>query len=115
VSAPLSVEANDEVVAKEEFVVFWPKIEPDCCAEVLPQEGSVEPLFEPTVTVDPKLGSVFRPGVVDVVFEAPPNADFCCPRPAKPDWPPLALPKLEKPEPAPEVGCPNLAKPEEPA
>ena len=84
-SAPLSVEANDELVAKDEFVVFWPKIELDCCAGVLPQEGNVDPLFEPTVTVDPKLGSAFRPGVAAAVFDGAPNADFCCPRPANPD------------------------------
>ena len=63
------------MVAKEEFVVFWPKLEL-CCCGVLPHDGNVEPLFEPTVTVDPKLCSVFG---------GPPKADFCCPSPANPD------------------------------
>ena len=80
-SGPLSAEAKDELVAKEEFVVVWPKIEL-CCCGVLPHDGSVEPLFEPTVTVDPKLCSVLGAGAL---FDAPPKADFCCPSPANPD------------------------------
>jgi hypothetical protein len=85
VSAPLSVEANEEVVLKDEVVVFWPKTELDCCAGVLDQDGKVDPLPEFTVTVDPKLGSAFKPAGAEAVFGAPPNADFCCPRPPKPD------------------------------
>lgn len=100
VSAPLSVEVNEALVPKEEFVVFAPKPKLGCWEDVLPKEPSVEPLFEPSVTVEPELGSAFKPGV-EAVLEAPPNADFCCPNAPNPDWPVPGLAKLEKPAPPP--------------
>ena len=96
---------SNEAVLNEDFS-GCPKIELLCCAGVFAQEGSEDPVLEPTVTVEPKLGSVFRP----------PKPDFCCPCPsdAKPEpvCAELLLPKLEKEldPPAP----PNLAKPDEP-
>lgn len=73
---------------------------------MLAQEGSEDPVPEPTVTVEPKLGSVFRP----------PKPDFCCPCPSAPNPEPacaeLLLPKLEKEFDPPAVL--NWAKPDEP-
>ena len=94
---------SKEAVLKEDLLAC-PNTELPVCAGVLAQDGNEDPVPEPTVTVEPKLGSVFKP----------PRPDFCwpCPSDPKPDWAPLLLPKLEKPDPPPV--CPNLANPEAP-
>lgn len=61
-----SLDSNEDVLKED---LFCPKSEPLCCAGVLAHDESVEPMPEPTVTVDPKLGSGLSPV----------NDGFCCP------------------------------------
>lgn len=105
--APLMSESfeSNEAVLKEDLS-GCPNNELLCCAGVLPQEGSDDPVPDPTVTVEPKLDSLLRLAKPDFCWPCPSDAN---PEPACAE---PVLPKLEKDDVPPF--CPNLANPEEP-
>jgi hypothetical protein len=84
------LDSKDEVL--KEDLSCCPKIPLLCCAGVFPNEGSDDPVLEPTVTVEPKLGSLLRLA----------NPDFCCPSAANPDDPDC-VPNPDEPDCAPNA------------
>jgi hypothetical protein len=57
----VSLDSKEDVL--KEVLLGAPNTD-DCCGGVFVQEGNDDPVPDPTVTVEPALGSVLKPGIV---------------------------------------------------